>query len=448
MSENIPPVVRKTVRRKPPEVHLGLKTDKYELTMLEGFIKAGIVNRKAQYELFARKIPTGRKYGVVAGTARAIEAIIQFRFSETDLDYLSEYLNSDTIEYLENYSFSGSITGYQEGDYWFPYAPILTVNSTLGEATILETLLLSIFNYDSAVASAASHIVQAADGKPVLELGSRRTNENSAIVAARAAYIAGVTATSNLEAGRKYGVPIVGTSAHAFTLAFQDEKKAFQAQIDTFGVNTTLLVDTYDITEGVANAIEVAGVKLTAVRIDSGDPLIVVPEVREQLNELGAVDTKIVLSGDLDIEKIKLIREVNLPVDSFGIGTSLVTGAGFPAAGFVYKLVSIENDEGYMVNVAKKSSDDKKSVGGTKTAYREFNANWEIVGEHLITDDSSTPIYSDWERLQKPYIVNGKLIELGSVETARAKHLSNIKDNKIAHNVTSYVNDDIMWTAE
>lgn len=436
---------RKPVRRKAPETHLGLKTDKYELTMLEGFIKAGIVDRKAQYELFARKLPPGRQYGVVVGTARAIESIIQYRFSETDLDYLSEYLEPETLEYLENYSFSGSVTGYSEGDYWFPYSPILTINSTLGEATILETLLLSIFNYDSAVASAASHIVRAANGKPVLELGSRRTNEDSAIVAARAAYISGLTGTSNLEAGRKYGVPIFGTSAHAFTLAFQDEKKAFEAQIKTFGTNTTLLVDTYDITQGVANAIEVAGAKLNAVRIDSGDPFIVVPEVRAQLDELGAVDTKIVLSGDLDIEKIKLIAEANLPVDSYGIGTSLVTGSGYPAAGFVYKLVSVEDDNGYMVNVAKKSSDGKKSVGGTKTAYREFNANWEICGERMITDDSGTPVYSDWERLQKPYIVNGKLIELGDVETARKKHLTLTENTPISENMVAYVNDEPVW---
>lgn len=440
-------LIRKPVRRKAPETHLGLKTDKYELTMLEGFIKAGIVDRKAQFELFSRKLPQGRNYGVVAGTARAIESILQYRFSTTDLDYLSDYLNEDTIQYLEHYAFTGSVVGYQEGDFWFPYSPVLTINATLGEATILETLLLSIFNYDSAVASAASHTVQAAKGKPVLELGSRRTNEDSAIVAARASYIAGLTATSNLEAGRKYKIPIVGTSAHAFTLAFQDEKKAFQAQLDAFGLNTTLLVDTYDITEGVNNAIEVAGTNLYAVRIDSGDPFEVIPAVRAQLDSLGAVQTKIVLSGDLNITQIEAIEQKQLPVDMYGVGTSLVTGDGYPAAGFVYKLVSVEDENGYMVNVAKKSSNGKQSVGGTKTAFREFNANWEICGERMITDDSSEPVYSDWERLQKPYIVNGKLIELGDVETARLKHLTTVENNKVAFNMISSINGTEVWAS-
>lgn len=264
-------VSHKTSSFKTFETHIGLHTDKYELTMLEGFLKAGIENRQATFELFGRKLPQGRNYGVVAGTERAVEAILQYRFSPTDLDNLSEFLNYKTLAYLESYSFHGTVLGYKEGDYWFPYSPILTINASLGEAVILETLLLSIFNYDSAVASAASQATLAIKGKHIMEFGSRRTSEESAIHAARAAYIAGFDATSNLEAGRKYGIPTFGTSSHAFTLAFQDEKKAFAAQVDAFGTETTLLVDTYDITEGVNNAVEVAGKNLGAIRIDSGD---------------------------------------------------------------------------------------------------------------------------------------------------------------------------------
>lgn len=433
-------------RKRIPDTHIGLLSDKYELTMLEGFIEAGIQDRKATFELFGRKLPAGRSYGVVAGTERAIEAILQFRFSQGDLDYLSEFLNHKTLEYLENYTFNGTVIGYQEGDYWFPYSPILTINATLGEAVILETLLLSIFNYDSAVASAASQVTLVAGGKHVMEFGSRRTSEQSAVVAARAAYIAGFHATSNLEAGRKYGVPVFGTSAHAFTLAFQDEKKAFRAQIASFGSETTLLVDTYDITEGVNNAIEVAGTSLAAVRIDSGDPFIVIPAVREQLDILGAVDTKIVLSGDLDIETMKAITEANLPVDSFGIGTAVVTGDGYPAAGFVYKLVTIEDDNGNMVNVAKTASNGKKSIGGAKTAYREYDAAWEVVGEHLITDDSSTPIFSDWDRLQTIYISGGNLVSLPQAKDARDKHTANRKNAPVNDAVKSYANDDVLWS--
>lgn len=441
-------MARQPRRRTVPDTHIGLMTDKYELTMLEAFIKAGIHERKAIFELFGRKLPEGRKYGVVAGTQRAIEAILQYRFSEGDLDYLSEFLSPETLEYLAQYAFTGTVTGYEEGDYWFPYSPILTLNATLGEAVILETLLLSIFNYDSAVASAASHVVDAADGKHIMEFGSRRTGEHSAINAARAAYIAGFDATSNLEAGRRYKIPVFGTSAHAFTLALQDEKEAFAAQIAALGTETTLLVDTYDITEGVANAIEVAGVNLGAVRIDSGDPFIVIPAVREQLDILGATNTKIVLSGDLDIETIKAITEANLPVDSYGVGTSVVTGDGYPAAGFVYKLVSVEDAKGKLVNVAKKSANGKKSVGGAKTAYREYDGNWEVVGEHLLTDDSHSPIFSDWDRLQTLYINNGNLIHLPTTDEARTKHKANRKETPVSNEVKSYVNDDTIWSYE
>jgi nicotinate phosphoribosyltransferase len=432
-------------KRASVETHIGLLSDKYELTMLEGFLKAGIAGRKATFELFGRKLPEGRSYGVVAGTERAIEAILSYKFSETDLDYLHDFLDPETLEYLAAYSFSGTVLGYAEGDYWFPYSPILTINATLGEAVILETLLLSIFNYDSAVASAASQLTLAAKGKHISELGSRRASEQSAVVAARAAYIAGFDATSNLEAGRRYGIPVFGTSAHAFTLAFPDEVSAFTAQVEALGAGTTLLVDTYDIEQGVINAIEVAGPGLGAVRIDSGDPFEVIPTVRKQLDELGATETKIVLSGDLDRKNVKAIIEAELPVDSFGVGTAVVTGDGYPAAGFVYKLVSIEDDNGFPRPVAKASAGTKKSIGGAKTAYREYDDSWQVVGEHLLTDDAGTPIFSDWDRLQQLYVNQGKIIDIPRAEEAREKHASNRADAPVSIQVASYVNDDQVW---
>jgi nicotinate phosphoribosyltransferase len=423
---------------------IGLFTDKYELTMLDGFVKAGIHNRKAVFELFARKLPNGRQYGVVGGTQRAIEAITNFGFSEADLDYLSDFLSPETLEYLNQYSFSGTVMGYEEGDYWFPYAPVLTVQSTLGEAVILETLLLSIFNYDSAVAGAASHITGLTK-KPVMEFGARRASENAAMFASRAAYIAGCTATSNLIAGKEFGIPVFGTSAHAFTLAFQDEREAFAAQIDALGVKTTLLVDTYDITQGVINAIEIAGTELGAVRLDSGDPLVVIQEVRNQLDALGATETKIVFSGDLDYATVKAIEENNLPLNSYGIGTSIVQGGGSPSAGFVYKLVSIEDKTGAWVDVAKKSAGEKNSLGGVKTAYRQFGEDWEIIADHLITESSASPIYGDWERLQKVFIARGKQIEFPTAETARAKHQQNRDEAKISSQMEVFINDNSIW---
>jgi nicotinate phosphoribosyltransferase len=435
---------RKSIRKN-TETHIGLMTDKYELTMLDAFIKKGIEGRRATFELFGRKLPESRSYGVVAGTQRAIEAILSYKFTETDLDYLSEFLSPSTLDYLAQYKFSGTVIGYNEGDYWFPYSPILTVTAPLGEAVILETLLLSIFNYDSAVASAASEVVSVSRESHIMEFGSRRTSENSAVAAARAAYIAGFDATSNLEAGRRYDIPVFGTSAHAFTLAFIDEKEAFAAQIEALGKDTTLLVDTYDIEEGIANAIEAAGTGLGAIRIDSGDPFEVVPAARKQLDELGATNTRIVLSGDLNAQTLRDIIEAELPVDSYGIGTSVVTGNGYPAAGFVYKLVSIEDETGHPVSVAKKSSGQKKSIGGAKTAYREYDEDWQVVGEHLLTDESGTPIFSDWDRLQVPYIASGKLLDLPTTQAAREKHLSNLSEAKVSEEVSTYVNDDKVW---
>lgn len=439
-------MARKTATRNfRTENHYGLMTDKYELTMLEGFVKANVQDRKAVYELFARKLPEGRSYGIVGGTARAIEAILNFRFSETDLDYLADFLSPETLDYLADYAFSGTVIGYQEGDFWFPYSPLLTVRATLGEATIIETLLLSIFNADSAVASAAAHMVQVADGKPLMEFGTRRINEQAAVNAARMAYIAGFTATSNLEAGRQHKVPVFGTSAHAFTLAFQDEKEAFEAQVAVLGKNTTLLVDTYDIEEGIRNALAVCGTELGSIRIDSGDPFEVIPAARKQLDDAGAVNTKIVLSGDVTLESLKTFEDASLAIDSYGVGTSVVTGNGAVAAGFVYKLVSVEDKNGNMVNVAKKSNGGKKSIGGAKTAYREYGNDWEVVAEHLVTDNSGTLISSDWDRVQTVYIQGGKLMSLPKVEEARNLVSRNLTETKVDNEVETYIDDEVVW---
>src|ERR1700712_1634790 len=250
-----------------------LLTDRYELTMIDAALRDGRALRPSVFELFARRLPTGRRYGVVAGTGRLLELLQEFHFGAAELAWLKResVVHPDTLDWLESYRFSGDIRGYAEGELYFPGSPLLVVEGTFAEAVILETLALSVFNYDSAVASAAARMVSAAEGRPLAEMGSRRTGERSAVAAARAAYIAGFGATSNLEAGRSWGIPTMGTAAHAFTLLFDDEEEAFRAQVDAMGVGTTLLVDTYDIEQGVATAVRVAGPSLGAVRIDSGD---------------------------------------------------------------------------------------------------------------------------------------------------------------------------------
>ncbi|HEX3547743.1 MAG TPA: nicotinate phosphoribosyltransferase [Mycobacterium sp.] len=355
-----------------------LLTDKYELTMLAAALRDGSVHRRTSFEVFARRLPEGRRYGIVAGTARFVEALGQFRFDDTALASLSDFLNGETLAYLADYRFRGGVDGYPEGELYFPGSPVLSVHGTFGECVVLETLVLSILNHDTAIASAAARMVSAAEDRPLIEMGSRRTHEQAAVAAARAAYIAGFTGSSNLEAGRRYGVPALGTAAHAFTLLHTtengpDEKAAFRAQVDALGVGTTLLVDTYDITAGVADAVEVAGPELGAVRIDSGDLGVLTRQVRAQLDALGATKTRIVVSGDLDEFAIAALRAE--PVDIYGVGTSVVTGSGAPTAGMVYKLVEVDG-----MPVEKRSS-DKESNGGRKQALRLAKPSGTVVEE-------------------------------------------------------------------
>ena len=409
-------------------------TDKYELTQLQAMLQAGKAHQKATFDLFARKLPAGRRYGVVGGTGRAIEAVKNFRFTDEQLDYLTNdpVFTEETVEYLRNYSFTGKILGYREGDVFFPNSPVMTVQGTFGDAVLLETVLLSILNHDSAVMSAASRMVVAADGKPLIEMGSRRTHELSAVAASRAAYIAGFASTSNLEAGLTYGVPTAGTSAHAFTLAFENEIDAFKAQVKALGVSTTLLVDTYDIQEGINNAVEAAGVELGGVRIDSGDLREETVKARKQLDELGAVNTKIVLSSDIDEFSIAEMLDNGTPVDVIGAGTRVVTGSGHPTAGMVFKLVEREDENGVMVPVEKKAS-GKKSVGGFKKAYRKFK-DGVMVDEFFVLGDDT---FNDEEifmnedgtttvSLQTVFADNGEFF-VNTVEEARLYHEDMLK---------------------
>ncbi|WP_092257459.1 nicotinate phosphoribosyltransferase [Corynebacterium cystitidis] len=384
-------------------------TDKYELTMLQAALRDGTADRQCTFEVFSRKLQNERRYGVVAGTSRVLRAIRDFHFTDAQLETL-DFLDDQAKDFLRDYKFSGDIDGYLEGDLYFPYSPILSVRGTFAECVVLETVILSIMNADSAVASAASRMVTAADGRPIIEMGSRRTHEYSAVTAARAAYLAGFEATSNMEASYRYGVPASGTSAHAWTLLHvnedgtPNEKAAFQSQINSLGVGTTLLVDTYDITQGVANAIEVAGTELGGVRIDSGDLGAVTRRVRRQLDELGAYNTKIVVSSDLDEFAIAGLR--GDPVDVYGVGTSVVTGSGAPTAAMVYKLVEVDGHP-----VAKRSR-GKAMTGGAKTALRAYRSTGVAVEEVVSPFEGPTPELPglDTRQLVVPMLRGGELV--------------------------------------
>jgi nicotinate phosphoribosyltransferase len=358
-------------------VSTALFTDRYELTMAAASLADGTAQRRCVFEVFARKLPDGRRYGVVAGTGRLLESIERFRFGPEELEPLAEVVDSGTLDWLADYRFSGDIDGYPEGELYFPGSPILTVSGTFADAVLLETLTLSILNHDSAIASAAARMVTAAAGRPLIEMGSRRTSEAAAVAAARAAYLAGFAATSNLEAERRHGIPTAGTAAHAWVLLHDDELSAFTSQIKALGPDTTLLVDTYDIRRGVELAVEAAGPGLGAIRIDSGDLGELARQARDQLDALGATGTKIVLSGDLDEYAIASLRAE--PVDSYGVGTSVVTGSGAPTAGMVYKLVEVDGRP-----VAKRSA-SKESRGGRKSSIRRYKPTGTAIEEVVHT---------------------------------------------------------------
>lgn len=376
-----------------------LLTDQYELTMLTSALRDGTADRHCVFEVFARRLPDGRRYGVVGGTGRVLEALAEFTFDHATVEALlaAGVVDALTADYLRAYRFNGSIDGYPEGELWFPNSPILTVTGTFAEAVLLETLILSILNHDSAIAAAAARMVTAAGDRPLIEMGSRRTHEQAAVAAARAAYLAGFASTSNLAAVARYGIPGAGTAAHAFVLLHDSEAEAYKAQIDTLGPDTTLLVDTYDTTRGISIAVEVAGTSLGAVRIDSGDLSIMAKQARDQLDGLGATGTKIVVSGDLDEYAIAALAAA--PVDVYGAGTAVVTGSGAPTAGMVYKLVEVDGRP-----VAKRS-EHKGSVGGRKRAYRTYKPSGTATEEIVVAGDSSAP--ADARPLQVPLCRDG-----------------------------------------
>jgi nicotinate phosphoribosyltransferase len=396
----------------------GLLTDRYELTMLRAALRDGTADRRCVFEVFARRLPDGRRYGVVAGTARLLDLVPEFRFDDNQLRALRESgtVDEDTAGWLRDYEFTGDVTGYPEGELYFPGSPVLTVEGTFGEAVLLETLALSVLNHDSAVASAAARMANAAGDRPCIEMGSRRTHEESAVAASRAAYLAGFATTSNLAAGHRYGVPTAGTAAHSWTLLHEKETDAFRAQVAALGPGTTLLVDTYDIAAGIRAAVEVAGPELGAVRIDSGDLAVLAHQARAQLDELGATRTRIVLSGDLD--EYGLAALATAPVDAYGVGTSVVTGSGAPTAGFIYKLVEVDGRP-----VAKRS-EDKVTHGGRKTAVRRHRSSGTATEE--IVRSGGGPSSQPGDRaLQVAMVRGGERLPGPTLDESRA-HLQSV----------------------
>jgi nicotinate phosphoribosyltransferase len=407
----------------------GLLTDRYELTMLTSFVTDGSAEHPAVFEAFARRLPEGRRYGVLAGLGRLLPLVAAFGFTDDEVDWLlaEGVVNDVTAAYLRDFRFTGDIDAYREGDLYFPGSPILTVRGTLGECVLLETLVLSVLNHDSAIASAAARMTLAAGGpaggpadrggRPLVEMGSRRTHEQAAVAVARAAYVAGFASTSNLAAGTTYGVPTVGTAAHAFTLAYPSEAEAFAAQVAAQGTDTTLLVDTFDTAQGIRTAVEVAGPALGAIRIDSGDLAEESGKARALLDELGATGTRIIVTSDLDEYVITALGDA--PIDGYGVGTRVATGSGHPTASMVYKLVAVGHAPGGRLVPVSKKSRAKVSVGGRKTAWRRHDADGVLL-EEWFTTDADGPPDGTATPVQMPTVRAGRVVHDPTLDEVRA----------------------------
>jgi len=406
---------------------VALQTDHYELTMVASVLDSGIAERQAVFEAFTRGLPDGRAYGVVVGIERLVEQIEAFRFDEAVIEHLIETSVVEPgamVDWLRDFRFGGDVTGYAEGDLFFPYSPIVTVEGTFAECVVLETMVLSVLNHDCAIASAAARAHDAANGRFLIEGGSRRIDPDAAVAAARAAHIGGFDTTSNLEAGRRHGIPTGGTTAHSFVLAHGSEHEAFRAQRDTLGVDSTFLVDTFDVLQGIRTAVEVVGSDIGGVRIDSGNLLADSIRARALLDHLGAAGCRIVVSGDLDEFRIAELESAKAPVDAYLVGTSLVTGSGHPTASVVYKLVAIADEPGPKapLRAVGKLSPGKRTIGGRKEVHRTVDEQGYWAAEVLSvlpiagSDDSYDP------RVQ--LITGGQRVRDGDVTRARARCLA------------------------
>jgi nicotinate phosphoribosyltransferase len=401
-----------------------LLTDHYELTMVEAALRSGAAERRCVFEVFARSLPGRRRYAVVAGLGRLLDALPRYIFDADTIEFLrrTKVVDDATCGWLADYRFAGSIDAYDEGEVYFPGSPVLSVEGSFAQCVVLETLVLSVLNHDSAVATAAARMVHAAGDRPCIEMGSRRTHEQAAVASARAAYLAGFAASSNLAAGDRWGIPTTGTAAHAFTLVHDDERAAFGAQVAALGPETTLLVDTFDVRRGIRTAVETAGPELGAIRLDSGDLPTQAREARRLLDELGATKTRIVVTSDLD--EFAIAGLASAPVDGYGVGTSLVTGSGAPTAGFVYKLVARKDDGGWQP-VAKRSV-GKASRGGRKTAARRLDSDGTAVAEVVRTH--AVDGRDDERGLQRGVVKDGEIIVTPDLATIRARCAASVAE--------------------
>lgn len=411
---------------------LALHTDLYQINMVETYWDDQIHNRKAVFELYFRKIPFGNGYAVFAGLEKIMEYMDKIHFSASDIAYLRDELGygEDFLEYLKNLRFTGTLKAMKEGELVFGNEPILRVEAPLAEAQLIETALLNIVNYQTLIATKASRIKQVIGDDTAMEFGTRRAQEmDAAIWGARAAFIGGFEATSNVRAGKLFGIPVSGTHAHAMVQAYRDEYTAFHKYAKRHK-DCTFLVDTYDtLKSGVPTAIKVAKelgdkINFKAIRLDSGDLAYLSKEARKMLDEAGFPNTKIIASNDLDEYTIMSLQSQGAKIDAWGIGTKLITAYDQAALGAVYKLVSIEDENGEMLDTIKISGNPEKvTTPGLKKIYRIINrVNHKSEGDYITMED---------ERPEQ----EEKLKMFHPVHTYISKYVKNFEAEELHHDI-------------
>ncbi|MGD7050953.1 nicotinate phosphoribosyltransferase [Rossellomorea marisflavi] len=438
---------------------LALHTDLYQINMTKAYWDDDFHNRKAVFEVFFRKLPFGNGYAVFAGLERIIEFVKKFQFSDSDIDYLRELgYEEEFLQYLKEMRFTGTIRSMEEGELSFGNVPLLRVEAPLGQAQLLETALLNIVNYQTLIATKANRIKQVVQDEVVMEFGTRRAHElDAAIWGTRAAYIGGFDATSNVRAGKIFGMPVSGTHAHAMVQAYRDEYTAFHKYAESHK-DCVFLVDTYDtLRSGVPTAIKVAKelgdkINFKGIRLDSGDMAYQSKKARKMLDDAGFPETKIIASNDLDEYTIMNLKAQGALIDVWGIGTKLITAYDQPALGAVYKLVSIEGEDGNMQDTIKISSNaEKVSTPGKKRVYRIINSiNHKSEGEYIALEHEKP---QEEERLKMFHPVHTYISKFVTNFEARELHVDVFKDGKLVYETPSldrirtFVNEnlELLW---
>jgi nicotinate phosphoribosyltransferase len=396
---------------------LALSTDLYELAMAAAYFDNGLSEERAVFELFVRNLPRNRSFLISAGLEQALEYLVSLRFTGEEIDYVRSHpsfnkVNPSFFDYLAEVRFTGDVWAMREGTVAFEMEPLLRVTAPIIEAQIVETYLLATINFQTMIASKAARVVAAAQGRSVVEFGTRRAHGSEAgLFAARAAYIGGCSGTSNVEAGHLFGIPTFGTLAHSFVMSFDNEDDAFQAFLRVFPETATVLVDTYDTIRAVKRLSRLGVPEIAAVRLDSGDLRALSIETRDILDRAGMRSTKIFASGDLNEHKISKLIEGGARIDAFGVGTELATSYDSPAIPAVYKLVALERGDQCLMRI--KLSKDKKTYPGPKQVWRKADSSRVMAGDLVALANEPPPGErqpgTTWQPLLVSAIERGKL---------------------------------------